>query len=64
MDIGSVEIRKVWAIPVAALGGVYKQEQWLGIHTIVSVERIRHLWNKTTHSCAVLPKFFTSGCSA
>ncbi|UNU25243.1 ISAs1 family transposase [Microcoleus vaginatus HSN003] len=34
---------------MAALGGVYKQEQWTDIQTIVIVERIRHLWNKTTH---------------
>ena len=43
-----VEIRKVWAVPVAALGGLYKQEQWTDIQTIVFVERVRHLWNKTT----------------
>ncbi len=43
-----VEIRKVWAVPVAALGGIYKQEQWTDIQTIVCVERVRHLWNKTT----------------
>lgn len=29
-------------------GGLYKQEQWAGLRTIVMVERIRHLWNKTT----------------
>jgi len=43
-----VEIRKVWAVPVAALGGLYKQEQCPDIQTIVCVERVRHLWNKTT----------------
>ncbi|MEG4812269.1 hypothetical protein QUA82_32530 [Microcoleus sp. F8-D3] len=43
-----VEIRKVWGVPVAALGGLYKQEQWTDIQTIIFVERIRHLWNKTT----------------
>ena len=43
-----VEIRKVWAVSVAALGGLYKQEQWTDIQTIVFVERVRHLWNKTT----------------
>jgi predicted transposase YbfD/YdcC len=44
-----VETRKVWAVSVAALGGLYKQEQWTDIQTIVCVERVRHLWNKTTH---------------
>jgi predicted transposase YbfD/YdcC len=43
-----VGIRKVWAVPVAALGRLYKQEQWTDIQTIVFVERVRHLWNKTT----------------
>jgi predicted transposase YbfD/YdcC len=44
-----VETRKVWAVPVTALAGLYKQEQWAGLRTIVIVERVRHLWNKTTY---------------
>jgi predicted transposase YbfD/YdcC len=44
-----VETRKVWAFPVAALGGLYKQEEWAGLQTIVVVERFRYLWNGTTH---------------
>lgn len=44
-----VEPRKAWAFPVAALGGLYKQEEWAGIQTIVVVERFRYLWNGTTH---------------
>ena len=59
-----LETRKVWAVSVAKLGGLYKQEQWAGLRTIAIIERVRHLWNKTTHSCAVLPKFFTSICPA
>lgn len=43
------EKRYVWAIPVAAFGGLYQQQQWVGLQTIVVVERIRHLWNQTTH---------------
>ena len=43
-----LETRKVWAISVDQLGGLYKQEQWAGLRTIVIVERVRHLWNKTT----------------
>ncbi len=43
-----VENRKVWAVSVAQIGGLYKQEQWAGLRTIVIVERVRHLWNKTT----------------
>jgi predicted transposase YbfD/YdcC len=43
-----VEKRQVWAVPVSAFGGLYQQEQWLGLQTVVMVERVRHLWNKTT----------------
>ena len=44
-----VETRKVWAVPVAALGRIYKQEDWEDIQTIVIVEPFRYLWNTTTH---------------
>ncbi len=44
-----VENRKAKAVSVAQLGGLYKQEQWAGLRTIVLVERVRHLWNQTTH---------------
>ncbi len=44
-----IEIRKVWAVPVSAFDGLYQQEEWKGLQTIVIVERTRHLWNKTTH---------------
>ena len=43
------EARKVWAVPVAALGRLYKQEDWADIQTIVIVERFRYLWNTTPH---------------
>lgn len=43
------EKRYVWAIPKSAFAGLYQQEQWDGLQTIVVVERIRHLWNQTTH---------------
>lgn len=44
-----VETRKVWAVPVAALGRLYKQEDSADIQTIGIVERFRYLWNTTTH---------------
>ena len=47
--IWRVETRKVWAVPVAALGRLYKQEDWADIQTIVIVERFRYLWNIITH---------------
>ncbi len=43
-----LETRKAKAVSVAQVGGLYKQEQWAGLRTIVIVERVRHLWNKTT----------------
>jgi predicted transposase YbfD/YdcC len=34
---------------ILAFSRLYQQEQWDGLQTIVIVERIRHLWNQTTH---------------
>jgi predicted transposase YbfD/YdcC len=42
------EIRKVWAVPVAALGAIYQPQTWAGLKSVVMVVRVRHLWNKTT----------------
>ena len=41
-----LETRKVWAVSLAKLGGLCKQEQWASLRTIVIVERVRHLWIK------------------
>ena len=43
------EKRQVWAVSIAEMGNLYKQNQWSGLQTIVMVIRTRHLWNKTTH---------------
>lgn len=43
-----VEKRHVWAVPLSAFGGLYQQEQWVGLKCVVMVERVRHLWNKVT----------------
>ncbi len=42
------EIREVWSVPVAAIGELYQPQPWAGIHCVVMVVRVRHLWNKTT----------------
>ena len=47
--IRRVETRKDWAVSVAAVGRLYKQEDWADIQTFVIVERFRYLWNTTTH---------------
>ena len=41
------EKREVIAVALNQMGGLYKQDQWSGLQTIVRVVRTRHLWNKT-----------------
>ncbi len=43
------EKRVVRAVSLSEFGGLYKQQQWSGLQSIVMVERTRHLWNKVTH---------------
>lgn len=42
------ETRKVWAVPLGAMGDLHQITQWEGLKTIVMVSRVRRLWNKTT----------------
>ena len=42
------ETRKVWAVPLSAMGDLYQIAQWAELKTIVMVSRVRRLWNKTT----------------
>jgi len=35
-------------VSVNQITGLYKQDQWAGLQSIVMVVRTRHLWNKTT----------------
>lgn len=55
-----IEIRRVWTLCLAQLPPLYKAKQWSGLQTLVVVERIRHLWNKTTHEI----QFYLSSLSA
>lgn len=41
------EKREVTAVALNQIGGLYKQDQWSGLQTIVRVVRTRYLWNKT-----------------
>ena len=43
------EIRSCWTLPLNSLPPLYQAESWVGLRTIVIVERTRHLWNQTTH---------------
>ena len=42
------ETRRVWTVPLAAMGKLHQVRQWAGLQTIVMVKRVRRLWNKTT----------------
>lgn len=44
-----IETRRVWAIPIEQLPPLHQATEWVGLQTLVMVERIRHLWNQTTH---------------
>ena len=44
-----IEKRHVWAIPITKFNSLHDRDKWLGLQTIVVVERTRHLWNKITH---------------
>jgi len=43
------EIRSCWTLSLDQLPPLYQVDEWVGLQTIVVVERTRHLWNQTTH---------------
>ncbi len=43
------ELRKVWTLALDSLPPLYQADEWVGLRTIVIVERTRYLWNQTTH---------------
>ena len=55
-----IESRKVWAISLEQLPPLYQAETWLGLQSVVIVERTRQLWNKSTHEI----QFYLSSLSA
>ena len=55
-----IEIRKYWAFPISHLLPLHNSAQWSGFKTIIAVERIRHLRNKTTHEI----QFYLSSLSS
>lgn len=44
-----IEIRKIWSLSLEQFPPLYQASEWVGLRTIVIVERTRHLWNQTTH---------------
>ena len=59
-----VKTRKAKAISVNQLGGLYKQEQWAGLRTIVIALKSSSSVEQNHSRGTVLPKFFTSRGSA
>ena len=39
----------MWTLSLDQLPPLYQAEEWVGLQTIVLVERTRYLWNQTTH---------------
>lgn len=39
----------MWTFSLNQLPPLHQAEEWIGLQTVVIVERTRHLWNKTTH---------------
>jgi predicted transposase YbfD/YdcC len=44
-----IDTRQGWAIALEQLPPLHQSDEWLGLQSIVVVERTRQLWNKTTH---------------
>lgn len=38
----------VFSVPVSQLPPLHEQADWVGLHSVVMVVRVRQLWNKTT----------------
>jgi predicted transposase YbfD/YdcC len=55
-----IETRQVWTVPVSLLPPLHRQDQWLGLTTVVMVKSRRQLWNKTTTEV----RFYISSLSA
>jgi predicted transposase YbfD/YdcC len=55
-----IDTRQAWAIAVDQLPPLHQSEQWVGLQSIVVVERTRQLWNKTTHEI----QFYLSSLAA
>lgn len=43
-----LEKRQVFSVPVSQLPPLHEQADWVGLHSVVMVVRVRQLWNKTT----------------
>jgi predicted transposase YbfD/YdcC len=55
-----IESRKVWACSLDQLPPLYQAEEWLGLQSVIIVERTRQLWNKSTHEI----QFYLSSLAA
>lgn len=55
-----IDTRQGWAIALAQLPPLHQSDEWLGLQSIVVIERTRQLWNKTTHEI----QFYLSSLAA
>jgi len=55
-----IDTRQGWAIALDQLPPLHQSEEWLGLESIVVVERTRQLWNKTTYEI----QFYLSSLAA
>jgi predicted transposase YbfD/YdcC len=55
-----IDTRQGWAIALDQLPPLHQSDEWLGLQSIVVVERKRQLWNQTTHEI----QFYLSSLSA
>lgn len=44
-----IDTRQGWVVALEQLPHLHQRDEWLGLQSIVVVERTRQLWNKTTH---------------
>jgi predicted transposase YbfD/YdcC len=44
-----IDTLTVWTLPVDTFATLHQADAWVGLQSIVIVERTRRLWNKTTH---------------
>jgi predicted transposase YbfD/YdcC len=55
-----IDTRQGWSISLDQLPPLYQSEEWVGLQSVVVVERTRQLWNKTTHEI----QFYLSSLAA
>lgn len=50
--------RKLWAVPVSQMGGLYQEQQWAGLQTVVMIVTSTSPLEQNHPGGAVLPDLF------